>query len=498
MLTEQEEKELEEIDLELIDREKVKDDPRFGICESCGKVFRQRYRSKLKTWTKLKRCPNCILHPKEGKVVTAKVKYTPHPGQELIHASNARYKVIVGGARWGKDRCSINEFIKKFAEMLSEDRPDSLVPKTHGWLVAPTFPMARQLWRELKYFFPREWITHIYEQDKIIETINGGVIEVKSADDPQQLVTVGLDIVVITEAARIRDLEEVWGNIYSRLQSPNRGPNGSGGLAIINSSPRGRNYFYELYLMGQDREKNPDWESWQFPTWLNPHIKPEEVEKAKKSLPERIFRQEWAAEFLNDGGEVFINVDAVCKGIQQDPEPGVVYTAAWDPAKEQDYSAFGIRDDKGQMVHVERWTGMPWVSQLDRVEYLCKKYNFAKLIMDRTGLGETLPEAVKQRGVEVEGVYISNALKEQMVSHLSLLMEQKAIVLLDDKWLKEELKAFTYKTTKTGKISYSAPKSMHDDLVTICMLLYKDFQDLTLTLSPYMGLLLGGKPGRIA
>lgn len=488
MLTKEEELELEQTE-KLV--KNIGSDPRYGVCEVCGKIFTQRYIHRLKSYTKLKRCPACILHPSKEREMTALVKYKPHPAQEIIHASNARYKCICAGARFGKDRASINEFIRKFAEMLSEDRPESLVPKVHGWLIAPTFPMARQLWRELKYFFPRQWIAHIYEHDKIIETINNGVIEVKSADDPQQLVTVGLDIVIITEAARIKDLEEVWGNIYSRLQSPDRGPGGKGGLAIINSTPRGMNYFYELFLKGLDREKNPEWESFHFVTADNPYIRPEEVENARKSLPSRIFRQEWLAEFLPDGGEVFSNIDKVCVGVQQEPEPGMIYTAAWDPAKEHDYSAFAIRDDNGQMVHIERWTGMSWVMQLDRVEFLCKKYNFAKLIIDRTGLGETLPEAAIQRGLDVEGVYISNTIKEQLVSKLSLLMEQKAIVLIDDRWLKEELKAYSYKTTKTGKIAYSAPSGMHDDLVTACLLLYKDFNDAASTFSPYMGMLLG-------
>ena len=56
--------------------------------------------------------------------------------------------------------------------------------------------------------------------DLTIETYNGGIVEVHSDDDPETLVWVGLDIITITEAARIRDLDTVWANLKQRLDSP--------------------------------------------------------------------------------------------------------------------------------------------------------------------------------------------------------------------------------------------------------------------------------------
>ena len=64
------------------------------------------------------------------------------------------------GARWGKDRCSAMEFIYKFAYMLSEDRGPELVPTVHAWIVAPIMKLARQVWNELKAYFPVSY-THL-------------------------------------------------------------------------------------------------------------------------------------------------------------------------------------------------------------------------------------------------------------------------------------------------------------------------------------------------
>lgn len=432
---------------------------------------------------------------RQGRVPIEEVRldYLPHDGQKLFHASPARFKVLICGARWGKDRGSMAEYILRFASMLSENRPSTLVPRVHGFIVAPTYPLANQIWRELKHFFPEQWIVNKNEAEHRMETAAGGIIEVKSADNPDSLVSVGLDIVLVTEAARVKDLEYTWSYLRGRLASPGRGPGGKGGIALLNSTPKGRTFLYQMYMWGQD-VNYPDWASWQFPTVSNPYVNPKEVDDAEKTLPRNMFRQEFLGEFLEDSGEVFANVDDISSGVLQEPEIGRTYKAAWDPAQRFDYSGFGIRDDRGVQVVKERWTGVPWTIQLDRVEAYCKKYNNAHLDMDSTGIGETLPEAVAQRGVSVTGHFFTNAFKEQLVSHLALLCEGKDVVLLDDKDQKEEMKAYTYTFTKTGKVSYHHPVGGHDDLVTVLMLLYMDFNAAVTTL-PFMGLLLGARRG---
>lgn len=270
-----------------------------------------------------------------------RIDYIPHSGgQRLIHDSPARFKVLICGARWGKDRCMIAEYIRQFAEMLSEDRSSTLIPRVHGFIVAPTYPLANQIWRELKYFFPEQWVVSKNEAEHRMETAAGGIIEVKSADNPDSLVSVGLDIVLVTEAARVKDLEYTWSYLRGRLASPGRGPKGKGGIALLNSTPKGRNFLYKMYMWGQD-ENYPEWASWQFPTITNPYIDPKEIDDAEKTLPRNMFRQEFLGEFLTDSGEVFANVDEISKGVAQEPEPGRTYKCSWDPAQRNDYSAFG-------------------------------------------------------------------------------------------------------------------------------------------------------------
>jgi hypothetical protein len=76
------------------------------------------------------------------------------------------------------------------------------------------------------------------------------------------------------------------------------------GCAVINSSPNGFDDFYELWSMGQDPD-HPDWNSWQFPTWTNPFIHPDEIALMRREMAQLTFRQEVGAEFVAREGRVF-------------------------------------------------------------------------------------------------------------------------------------------------------------------------------------------------
>ena len=248
----------------------------MGTCLECGKVFEQGFRINKKTgekiFNKFKYCPNCrnkIIKSEDSGETNVSIKYEPYPWQEKFHESKARYKVVSGGARIGKDRSCTMEYIDKFVYMLNEERDHTFVPKVHGWIIAPTYKLAGQLIREMMNSFPRELVVNYDKENYAIETVNGGLIEFRSADDPDSLVSVGLDIVWITEAARIKKFDIVIGNITDRLDSPGRGPNGDGGLLLVNSSPRGRTYFNEVCKWGVKggAKQRPQWETFYVSRW---------------------------------------------------------------------------------------------------------------------------------------------------------------------------------------------------------------------------------------
>ena len=177
---------------------------KVSICESCNKPFEQIYNAKTNTYSNFKRCRECITADATGERRVT-LAYTPHETQQIFHESEARFKILQCGNRWGKDLGAIAESVMKFVEMGNEERSIDINPPVLWWIVAPTMKMARQNWRDLKKLLPVEVVQNISVTDMTIETINGGIVEVHSADDPEALVGVGLDLVTITEAARVRD-----------------------------------------------------------------------------------------------------------------------------------------------------------------------------------------------------------------------------------------------------------------------------------------------------
>jgi hypothetical protein len=408
------------------------------------------------------------------------------------------------GARAGKDRCSINEYIKQFIDMLSEtpeENPerDNLIPRVHGWIIAPTIPLAAQTWRELNTFMPKEWVVHVDENEKCMYTEDGGIIEVKSTSNPESLVAVGLDIVLWTEAARSKPYEkalEAWGNLFMRLQSPGRGPKGKGGLVLINSTPHleGR-FFQELYTIALADKQN--WDVFHWKTSDNPYIRKEEEEFARKMMTADQFDMEWNGNFPKGGGETFPNLDKICVLEPEEPREGKRYYAAWDPATPfgEDDSIIGVRDQDGKLVWVEKVKDGKrrlWTDQHARVNAICRAYNNAPLVVLKTGVGEQSVEQLVALGLNVTPLHETPALKVDMVMHFSLLCEKEAIRLINDPFMVEQLRIYAPKMLPSGTITYSAPKHKHDDYVSMLLALYKNFQEPTSTI-PFFGKILGVK-----
>ncbi len=127
---------------------------------------------------------------------------------------------------------------------------------------------------------------------------------------------------------------------------------------------------------------------------------------------------------------------------------------------------------------------------MDEIAMLSRKYYNAEVVIDRTGLGEALPEALRQRGLEVTDVFFTQMEKEKMVNHLAMLIEQNKISYPNFPPLMEELKDYTYTITKSGGVKYEASGMRHDDMVTALFLAMKDYNVLDFDL-PFVGLLGG-------
>lgn len=445
----------------------------MGTCLECGKPFEQGFRVNKKTGEKIfnryKYCPSCrnkIVKGEQSGETNVSIKYEPYPWQEKFHASKARYKVVSGGARIGKDRSCTMEFIDKFVNMLNEQRDHTYVPKVHGWIIAPTYKLAGQLIREMMNSFPRELVVNYDRENYAIETVNGGLIEFRSADDPDSLVSVGLDIVWITEAARIKKFDIVIGNITDRLDSPGRGPNGNGGLLLVNSSPRGRTYFNEVCKWGVKggAKQRPQWETfyisrWDVPKFANQRYKYFNPETFKWELDEpkfpgdrtyeddlrlsrsdRQYREDIEGYPSDEDGTQFPNFrdtaviekpnlpkDELRKYIRNisTPNPYYTYSIGYDPAKQIDGAWIVVYcENTGEVVELVKLENLPYTVQINvHIKQLVKKWNYAMVRYGKTGLGEALEDLFKLAGIAYIAYPEQGKNKERLVENLTALIK---------------------------------------------------------------------------
>lgn len=377
--------------------------------------------------------------------------YSPHSGQKILHENQARFRIATCGRRWGKTLGVLNEFGKYGAENT----------KSVCWWVSPVYRQAAKPYRMfVDKFSP---IIRTYNKSEMaIELVNGALMEFKSADNFDALRGEGVSFLVIDEAALVA--REAWESALRPTLSDTMG------RAIFISTPKGRNWFYEAWVRGQD-PNHPDWASFKFPTSSNPYIHQSELESARNTLPRDVFHQEYEAEFLEDSAGVFRGIKAAIAGELTRPIIGHRYLFGWDPAKHRDYSVLVVIDiDEERVVHFARFNQVEYELQLDFIERIARDYNRARGLMDSTGVGDPLLEAAKRRGINVQGYQFTNASKSDLVQNLAVMIEQGAVKYPEIDVLLHELEFYQYEMTPSGKFVYGAPDGYHDDAVTALML----------------------------
>jgi hypothetical protein len=415
-----------------------------------------------------------------------------------------------------------------FIECLNENRHlhnFDMVPPVYWWIIAPTFKLAEQNWRQLKVIVKKtfrsekEFVVACDNGSMTMQTVGGGVIEVRSAFNEDMLVGVGLDLVTITEAARIKDLESVWANLEGRLSSPGRGleidrkgKSYGMGKAIINSSPLGENYFYKMFkwgVKGSDTYSS-DWCSLQFPWTANPsnaelarqivHTKYGDITREQDMIARlglRRYEQDFLGKFLPSDGVAFkdfmdncvtdIYVGEYAKWSKaqrdlfikewQEVKPYGNYRISYDPAtgSSSDSPVLIVRDmGTNNIVRVLDMYGKSYEQQWDTIAVYSKLYNHAPCVFSDTGHTPVVGQ-LEKRGVPEIVLHEQASLKGKYIQSLVLAVQNKDLHILFDG--SEAIKTLCaqmndYKE-KNGK--YGNDEEPHDDFVSALYLNYYDY-----------------------
>ena len=328
-----------------------------------------------------------------------------------------------------------------------------------SWWLAPIYSQSKMAFRTLVAAAHKgnaeAAFKSISHSEMRAELINGSAITFKSADNPDNLRGEGLMRVVMDEASRVS--RDVWEEVLRPAVSD------TGGKVLFISTPKGKNWFYELWTRGFD-PAHPDYKSWKFPTSDNPKVPAEDIEQARQSLPVDVFSQEYLAEFLDNNAGVFRNVNACIGSVREDPQPGRSYRAGLDLARLTDFTVLTILNDLGHQVYFDRFNLLDWAVQKQRIISTIQRYG-ARLLLDSTGIGDPIYDDLRRAGLAVDGYKFTSDTKKKLIEALMIAFEQAKILILDEKVQTNELDIFEYKIGQSGTVHYSAPDGYHDDCV---------------------------------
>ena len=124
------------------------------------------------------------------------------------------------------------------------------------------------------------WADKINESDLSIKLKNRSKIILRGADNYDSLRGTSINRLVLDECAFLDQ------RVFTQALRPTLSD--SGGGAIFISSPTGRDWFYDLWLKGQDGpHKEEGWKSWQYTTLEGGNVPKEEIEAARRDLDEK-------------------------------------------------------------------------------------------------------------------------------------------------------------------------------------------------------------------
>lgn len=167
---------------------------------------------------------------------------------------------------------------------------------------SPTYKLLLDVWAEMERTL-KPVIRKANKTEMRIELITGGRIDFWTLEDQDAGRGRKYARIVIDEAAHARYLKDTWERAIAPTLTDYQGE------AWFISTPKGVNFFHELFLRGRcDADvganlcvRPDDWQSFHMPTSVNPHINPAEIEQKRGELPELVFRQEYLAEFVTFG-----------------------------------------------------------------------------------------------------------------------------------------------------------------------------------------------------
>ncbi len=326
-------------------------------------------------------------------------------------------------------------------------------PGQNYWWVAPVSDQARIAFSRVKQGLTSGSFTARETPVPTISLLTGPSLVFKSSDNPDSLYGEDVYGAIIDEASRCRP--EAWYAVRSTLTAT-RGP-----CVLIGNVKGRKNWFYEFCRRVEDGlEPNG---SFLRITWRDAVdagvLDLDEIEDARRNLPENVFRELYEAVASDDSGNPFgeAHIHACIGDLSNDPP--VAFGV--DLAKKQDYLVVIGLDAAGRTCNFQRWQNVPWRDSIRRIHDIIGED--VPALVDSTGIGDPVLEELQAGHGNFVGYHFTATSKQRLMEGLAVSIQGHEIRYPDGP-IKNELLRFEYELTRTG-VRYSAAEGFNDDCV---------------------------------
>jgi phage FluMu gp28-like protein len=325
-----------------------------------------------------------------------------------------------------------------------------------GW-IAPVYGQSKSVMDQI-VTSSQGVITASNRMEGTITFINGSTLKFLSSDSPDNIRGFRFTHLIIDEAAFVKELA---------LQTailPTLNPLGKKCLLI--STPKGKNFFFNWF-------NKKEVVSMSFPLTECPYVSDILIEEARKSLPPDIFRQEFLAEFVDSGNDVFIGIDRVSTINLFDLRVRHDVYAGIDTGLTDDKSVLTLIDTTGRVRWIEGTNKKTIQDIAEQFMSIMGSFNIVGGYIETNGIGRAMYDLISPRYKKIRGFNTTQDNKTEMVRKLigdieSTNIELPTIELCPE--LHSEFSTYTYKMSNNGKLTFTHLPGTHDDYVDSLML----------------------------
>ena len=299
-----------------------------------------------------------------------------------------------------------------------------------------------------------------------IELTNGSTISFRSILSGDSLRGNTAELLIIDEGSFV-DLDTAMTTVFPYT-------NTTGGDIIIASTPKlpdeEGNLFAKFFFAGMRGEPGCytiNWNSYDTSA-LMPR---EKMELLRKSMPFNIFSNEIEGLFLSLKSDLW-DIEPVLSKTPGIKTRNMSAGIDWGAGTEDDETSISLFNDNNEMTKLIHFNDKSPVDTVKFIANILEQFGVTRCCLELNSIGQVYFDmlkrevAAKKLRCQLIPFNTTNTSKREIIESLQVLIQNQAITLLDEHYLKLQFASFVMKTTKSGLITYeNSSDTVHDDIV---------------------------------